>query len=263
MLKLLTTDFDGTSIGFAPQESCVDSLALALEKIKHDGILWSICTGRDFVYFLEGLEYFNPPVQPDYLITSERYLYRRDEKKGWLAFTEWNQHCDSLHEELFKKNGLFFEQIKNLIAQYQGKITFLENHQGVPDTLLTDHEELLDEVVLQLRSLSHYPVDFSFQRSRTHLRFCHEHYDKGKVLAKLSCALVLNPENVLAIGDHYNDLSMLDGQVAGMVACPSNAHDEVKTLVQKANGYISNYSAGEGTADGIQFYHQKKIKKPN
>ncbi len=128
--------------------------------------------------------------------------------------------------------------------------------------MFTDSEELLDEVFLQRSSLFHYPVDFPFQRRFRHLRCCHEYYDNGKFLAKLSCALSLKTENILAISDHYNDLSMLDGQVVAMVACPSNAHHEVKSLVQKASGYISNYRAGEGTADEIQFYHQKKIKKP-
>lgn len=261
MLKLLTTDFDGTSIGHAPHESCVDSLALSLEKIKHDKILWSICTGRDFLYLLEGLEYFNAPVQPDYIITSERYLYRYDQQKGWQAFEDWNKRCDFLHAELFKKSGLFFEQIKNLIAQYKEKTTILENQDGTPEILIAENENLLDEIVLEIESLAHCPADFSFQRSSIYMRFCHKRYDKGSVLRELSSFLALQSNNILAVGDHHNDLSMLDGHVASMVACPSNAHSEVKAIVQKAKGRISQYEAGEGTAEAIHFYHQKFNKE--
>ncbi|MDH4469703.1 MAG: HAD hydrolase family protein [Verrucomicrobiae bacterium] len=261
MLKLLATDFDGTSIGYTPHESCVDCLALALEKIKNDEIVWSINTGRDFLYLLEGLEYFNAPVEPDYIITSERHLYRHDKKKGWKPFEEWNRHCDSLHAELFRKSGRFFEQIKNLIAQYSDETTLLENHDGVPEMLIAEKEELLDEIVLQVDSLPHRPNNFSFQRSSHYMRFCHKHYDKGKVLRELSSLLSLQANNILAIGDHYNDLSMLDGEVASMVACPSNAHREVKAIVQKANGRISQYEAGEGTAEAIHYYYQKFNKK--
>lgn len=258
MLKLLTTDFDGTSIGYTFNESCVDPLALALEKIHRDGILWSICTGRDFLYLLEGLEYFNAPILPDYLITSERYLYCYDKKKGWQPFTNWNQHCDMLHAEFFKKNGRFFEQIKNLISQYQGEVTMIENKEGISESLLAKSEELLDEIVLQILDLVPSPAAFSFQRTKIHLRFCHKQYDKGKVLGELSSRLSLKPNNILTIGDHHNDLSMLDGMVASMVACPSNAHHAVKTIVQKGNGYISQYPAGEGTAEAIHFYQIKK-----
>lgn len=261
MLQLLATDFDGTSVGFTPNESCVDALALALEKINDDGILWSICTGRDFLYLLEGLEYFNPPIQPHYIITSERYLYSRDKKKGWQAFADWNRQCDFLHEELFKKNGLFFEEVKNLMLEYEEQITFLDDRYGIPETLLTKEEGLLNEIVLRLLSLPHSPRDFSFQRTHTHLRFCHIDFDKGRVVRELTRFLSLKSENVLAIGDHYNDLTMLNSCVASMLACPSNAHDEVKAAVQKTKGYISKNAAGKGTAEGIQFYHQKtKLK---
>ena len=41
---------------------------------------------------------------------------------------------------------------------------------------------------------------------------------------------------------------------ATMVACPSNAQDAVKETVLKASGYISNYAAGEGTAEAIRFF---------
>jgi hypothetical protein len=50
---------------------------------------------------------------------------------------------------------------------------------------------------------------------------------------------------------------MLDGKVATMVACPANAHHEVKKTVQKVNGRISQYQAGEGAAEVIQFYHDQ------
>jgi len=257
MFKLLTTDFDGTSVGYTPHESCVDVLAVALEKIHRDGILWSICTGRDFLFLLEGLEYFNSPVLPDYLITSERHLYSYDQSKGWQPCVDWNKNCDHLHEELFKNSGPFFEEIKNLIFQYQGNVSILENHAGIPEILEATHEELLDELVKRIDSLPGYPADFSFQRSGIYLRFCHSNYDKGTVLSELSSRLSLQPKNILTIGDHYNDLSMLDGKVATMVACPANAHDEVKKIVHKVNGRISQYQAGEGTAEVIEFYHEQ------
>ena len=61
-------------------------------------------------------------------------------------------------------------------------------------------------------------------------------------------------EDVLAIGDHHNDIPMLDGSAAGMVACPSNAVREVQELVRRNNGYVSPYPWGEGVADAIRHF---------
>jgi hypothetical protein len=47
-----------------------------------------------------------------------------------------------------------------------------------------------------------------------------------------------------------------------MVACPSNAHASVKETVQKAGGHISEFEAGEGTAEGIRVYRTGKKKPP-
>ncbi len=58
----------------------------------------------------------------------------------------------------------------------------------------------------------------------------------------------------MAAGDHYNDLSMLDGVYAAMPACPANAIDAVKAVVRKAGGFVSLHGHADGIADAIAYF---------
>jgi hydroxymethylpyrimidine pyrophosphatase-like HAD family hydrolase len=147
-----------------------------------------------------------------------------------------------------------------LIAEYGEKAAFLESASGIPEELLVTEEPLLDELSVRLLELPGRPDDFFFQRSHIHLHFCHGFYDKGSALRELSRLVSIRPEHVLAIGDYHNDIPMLTGDVATMVACPSNAHHLVKKTVKKAGGYVSPHSSGQGTAEAIGFYRKKRKK---
>lgn len=255
-LQLLSSDFDGTLIGFKAKESCVDILAIELEKINDAGVIWAINTGRPLDILLEGLEYFCPPMKPHYLITDERHLYYLKDNENWESLGNWNQRCDILHNELFKSCGVFFEKIDHIISEYNEEVIIHRDAQGVPEGLLANSGEILDEIGLRLLEHSHRPNNFLFQRSDTHLRFCHQFYNKGSALLELRRHLSIKSDHVLAVGDHHNDLAMLDKDVAAMVACPSNAHHAVKKRVRQLGGHISQYEAGEGTAEALQIYHR-------
>jgi len=86
------------------------------------------------------------------------------------------------------------------------------------------------------------------------MRFTHREIHKGSSLAELARLLEIPRSDVLAIGDHHNDIPMLDGSAAAMVACPANAVDEVKEVVRSAGGYVSPFAWGEGVADAIRHF---------
>jgi len=70
-------------------------------------------------------------------------------------------------------------------------------------------------------------------------------------LAELARLLKIPRENIFAAGDHHNDLSMLDGKVAALPACPSNAIPEVKTAVEQASGYVARKDHGAGVHEAL------------
>ncbi len=257
LIRLLSTDFDGTLVGGVWGEKCAPVLARELSLAVGGGAIWAVNTGRSLESAIDGLLKFVAPIPPHYILSSERHLYKPDERGGWHDYGDWNRLCREHHDLLFQESGLFFNQIRNLAARYEG-ITVLENSEGIPEGLMATSEELLDVVTVQLGSLSDRPRDFHHQRSNTYLRFCHRRYDKGSTLAELSRLLDMPTAEILAVGDHQNDIAMLYGSVAAMVACPSNAHPSVKETVRMAGGHVSELESGEGTAEAIRLYRSKR-----
>ena len=77
-IRLLSTDFDGTLIAMGSRGRCSPDFAAALEDHSGNGGLWAINTGRTLDHVIDGLEIFDAPVGPDFLLTTEREIYRRD-----------------------------------------------------------------------------------------------------------------------------------------------------------------------------------------
>jgi len=253
MIRLLSTDFDGTLAGGVWGEKCAPTLAVELSRVVRCGALWAVNTGRSLESVLDGLEVLGAPVKPHYILTSERHLYRPDHRGGWDDYGEWNSLCREHHDLLFASAGDYFDKIRELTLKNPG-VTLLENSEGVPEGLMATSEELLDFLTQELEGLSGQPDAFHYQRSNIYLRFCHRNYDKGSTLAELSRLLDMPTADILAVGDHQNDIAMLYGKVAEMVACPANAHASVKQTVHRAGGFVSTLEAGEGTADAIEYF---------
>lgn len=257
LIRLLSTDFDGTLIGGEWGDSCAPVLASELIATVGEGAIWTVNTGRSLESALEGLLKFGVPLSPEYILTSERHIYHPDGNGGWHDYGDWNRICREHHDQLFEKSGDFFEQIRNLVVETPGVI-LQRNGEGVPEGLIAESEEILDNVTARLNALPGRQDDFHYQRSNIYLRFCHRLYDKGSTLAELGRLLDMPTTDILAVGDHQNDLAMLYGRVAGMVACPANAHESVKMAVLKAGGHVSRLEAGEGTAEAIRFYRERE-----
>ena len=257
MIRLLSTDFDGTLTDSLYPDHCVPFLSQELAAAIGGGALWAVNTGRSLDSALDGLNRLNLGIKPDYILTSERHVHKPDGKGGWTDYGDWNAICREHHDLLFSESGVFFESISKLIASHEG-VSFQANLHGVPEGLIASTEEQLDAITRLLDDLPGRPRDFHYQRSNIYLRFCHRHYDKGSALAELSRLIDMPASEILAIGDHQNDLAMLFGEVAAMVACPSNAHSIVKEAVIQAGGHVSNLPAGEGTAEAIHLYRTGK-----
>ena len=70
-LRLLSTDFDGTLIEHFSDGRCTPEFAEVLLQHKKQGGVWAVNTGRGLVHAMEGVEKFQAPVQPDFLLTNE------------------------------------------------------------------------------------------------------------------------------------------------------------------------------------------------
>jgi hydroxymethylpyrimidine pyrophosphatase-like HAD family hydrolase len=99
-------------------------------------------------------------------------------------------------------------------------------------------------------------------RNSIYFRFSHKSYNKGACLEAIAHGMGVLPLQIMAVGDHLNDLPMLDRRYAHHLACPANSVDLVKKKVASQGGHVC---AG-GVADGVieawdRFFPQKGINQ--
>ena len=251
-IRLLSTDFDGTLIGHQPDARTARSLSEALTDLRRAGAVWTVNTGRQLWLALEGLEQVHLPHDPEFVLTSEKDIYRRVEEGNWEAFGDWNARMEEQTLDLFGRAAHVFSAIEKLVATADGIEVLYEN--GRLAGLMTADPETMDRTAELVREVARDVPEFSFNRNDVWMRFTHREIHKGSALAELARLLGIQREEVLAIGDHHNDIPMLDGSAAGMVACPYNAVAKVQEVVQRNGGYVSPQPWGEGVADAIRHF---------
>lgn len=251
-IRLLSTDFDGTLIGHQPDARTAASLAAALGALREEGAVWAVNTGRQLWFALEGLEQAHLPHDPEFVLASEKDIFRRVAEGEWEAFGDWNVRIEERTADLFARAGNVLGAIKEMVQSEDGIEMLYENNRVAG--LMTADAGTMDRTVEMIRAISAEFPEFSFNRNEVWMRFAHRDIHKGSSLAELARLLSVPRSEVLAIGDHHNDIPMLDGTAAGMVACPANAVDEVKGVVRAAGGYVSPLPWGEGVADAIRHF---------
>ena len=82
----------------------------------------------------------------------------------------------------------------------------------------------------------------------------HRLFSKAYVMAACAERLGMDPGRIVAVGDGYNDVPMLNGDVTKRVGCPANAVDEVKTAVTEAGGMVADEPCPDGTIAILEHY---------
>src|SRR6266480_2911537 len=253
LIKLLSIDFDGTLVSRV-SEPVLDIQCMELIRcLQNAGALWAINTGRSVDLLESGLADFGFPFRPDFILTTERDVFRRGGNRDtWEPFGDWNERCARDHAELFSSAKSVLAEVVDFVSQ-KTKAQLLYHSEGL-EGLRAENEEEMDRIVEFIEAARGKEPKFNYQRNTIYLRFCHADYHKGAALAELARLINVPRENIFAAGDHHNDISMLDGQVAAMAACPANAIEEVKAAVRKAGGYVAKREHGAGVHEALQFF---------
>jgi hydroxymethylpyrimidine pyrophosphatase-like HAD family hydrolase len=224
-------------------------------ELREKGVLWAINTGRAVHHIVEGLEEFGFPFQPDFIVTSERDVFRRNERgSGWENYGDWNERCMRAHDELFDEAKPILQEIHFFLKKHTNALP-INDISGIG--LVASSEEEMERIADFIDSLRPRLPAFHYQRNTRYMRFCHSDYSKGTALGELGRLLGVTREEIFAAGDHYNDIPMLDGMFARWVACPANSAEAVKQTVIKANGYVAGSSCSEGVVESLRHFSKQ------
>jgi HAD superfamily hydrolase (TIGR01484 family) len=251
-IKLISTDFDGTLFAEFENPPVPKKLQEIIANLQARGIKWCINTGRDLSGLMEALGRSHLSVKPDYLVLVEREIYTH-ENLSYVGLAEWNSACSRDHEEIFARVRKDVPALTEWVNQRYSAVAIYEDLYS-PFCFIADKTAHAEAIHEHLETYCQKVPGLTVVRNDVYARFSHEKYNKGTALSELGRRLGIQPHEILAAGDHLNDLPMLCHQHARWLVSPSNAVAVVKETVRRQMGFISELHCGHGTADGLEFY---------
>jgi HAD superfamily hydrolase (TIGR01484 family) len=248
-LKLIATDFDGTLHTDTEYPPIPVVLQQMLARFQAAGVKWVINTGRDMAGVMEAMARAHLTVKPDYLALVEREIYAHDGGR-YVGLEEWNNACARDQAEVFARVRRDLPELYQWVhCRYQA--TVYEDPWS-PFCVIAENNGDADQIVAYLEDYCRKIPALAVVRNDVYARFSHAGYNKGTVLSEIARQLQAGPERILAAGDHFNDLPMLDHARARWLIAPANAIPAVKAAVQRQGGYVSSLPWGHGIAEGLQ-----------
>lgn len=250
-IQLISTDFDGTLVSHASDPVFDRACMKLIRDLQKAGTIWAINTGRSVGLLEEGLESFAFPIQPDFILTSERDVFRPS-ANGWEPYGDWNARCAQAHADLYDSASAVLAEVVDFVGKKtKGRVIY---EADGPAGVIAASEEEMDRLTKFIDEAKAQTPKFHYQRNTIYLRFCHADYHKGAALAELARLTNTSRAAIFACGDHHNDLSMLDGRYAAMPACPANAIAEVKEAVRRAGGWVAEEEFGAGVHEALRHF---------
>lgn len=267
MYKLIAIDLDGTLLNTKKiiSEENIKSIKLAQNK----GVKIVICTGRVYPgakMFAEDFGNFEPIIACNGAIIKgikppETYYINPMEKEKTLKVIELCKIYD-IYYHVFVDDTLYTERLegpaflyneknKKLPIEKQIRIVLsdnlLEEIKIISGNILkliiiSDDLEKLRNLRLEVEKIESISVVSS---GVDNFEVINKNVSKGEALKYLSKKLGIERDEIIAIGDNENDLSMIE--FAGLGIAMSNAIDELKSIAD----YITVSNDENGVAKAI------------
>ena len=263
-IKLVAIDIDGTLLN--SQHQITPRVKAAIDQARAQGVYVVVTTGRPFIGaqpYLRQLAFDQPG---EYCITNNGALVQQAASGDivaeiTLSFNDY-LYCEKLartlqvHFHALDKSSLYTANkdisqytvqeasMNSLPLRYRG-VEEMDPQMTFPKVMIIDHPELLDKAISQLpaETWQNYTI---LRSAPYYLEILNKRVDKGQAVKALAEQLGLTAENIMTIGDHENDLAMLE--YAGIGVAMGNAIDSAKAVSQ----FITASNDEHGVAVAIE-----------
>lgn len=240
--KLLAIDLDDTLLD--AKLKLPEGSRLAVEQAREAGVRVTLSTGR---MFCSALPYARELNVEDYLITYQGALVKHA-VTGEVLFhrpvpldlalevieyvNRYKYHIniyldDHLYVAKHTKESEQYTSISRIPSAEVGDLTsyLKERNQAPTKVLIVAQEELLDKLIPEVRPV--WGDKLHITKSKPHfLEFSHSLANKGDALAAIAKHYGVERDEVIAVGDSYNDIEMIE--YAGLGVVVGNARPEIK-----------------------------------
>lgn len=174
------------------------------------------------------------------------YNYAKDKKHALLGYAGKEIITETPDDEYVKEesriNKMGIRKVDNLLHNLPPHPTKL---------LMTGKPELMERAEKEIQKLVNGRMDV-FRSAPFFIELVPKDIDKAKSLLRLLSAIKLTPNDMIAFGDGYNDISML--KLAGIGVAMGNAVDEVK----KNADYVTLSNEDDGVAAAVEKFCYNK-----
>jgi Cof subfamily protein (haloacid dehalogenase superfamily) len=161
---------------------------------------------------------------------------------------------DNLHAQVYMENDYYFEH-DNEYSQLYHRLSGIKGHE-VGDfkafikeepikILIIDQPERIAEAYRQFEELFGSQLQVTISKPN-YLELTHIDATKGNALRQLGSMLGVKREEIIAIGDSFNDVTMIE--YAGLGVAMGNAPDKVKALAR----YVTKGNDEDGVAEVVE-----------
>jgi HAD superfamily hydrolase (TIGR01484 family) len=250
-LRLISTDFDGTIHEDFAHSPIPILLQEKLQRLRGQGVVWVINTGRDLSSLMESLGREHCQVLPDYVVTVEREIHRHVRGR-YESVEPWNGQCMRDHAKIFTELSVEVQHLtRHLDEKYDA--TFYDDSWS-PLCVIARSNAQMDLIQAELDTFCSEVKRLTVVRNDVYLRMSHRGYSKGTALQEIQRQLGITAAQTLAAGDHLNDIPMLQRSVAEWLVTPSNGLPQIQALVAGQGGYICKASCGEGILEALEHH---------
>ncbi|WHH57354.1 Cof-type HAD-IIB family hydrolase [Petroclostridium sp. X23] len=258
--KLLTIDLDDTLLreDLTISERNIKAIRAAVEK----GVKVTLASGRatqSVHHYLDvlGLEIPVISYQGARIVDTEtgEVMYKKElslqDAMPILKYAEENNiHCnmymnDTVYINEMTERGEFYRSLSQHVPMREvGKLSEFISDPATKILFIDEHEKL-KEIKSELEKIVDEEVYIFFSKPYF-LEFTNKFGTKGAAVRFLADHFRIKREETMAIGDTYNDISMIE--YAGLGVCMSNGPKEVRNLAD----HVTRSNMEDGVAHAIE-----------
>jgi hydroxymethylpyrimidine pyrophosphatase-like HAD family hydrolase len=249
--RLIALDFDGTSAVYDPQLAMHSGVMDELERLLHKGFSWVINSDRFTDTMIEVAERLPSGLRPDAIMSAQRFIHVRSNDNGYEPLREWNESRMDLHRSLWQDMSLYFEQLQQRI-----EAEFTIRDRVVNDIVFAYMVPAEENAALRACMEDYIRPWPNAKLSGNHewSFILHADFSKAALLEHYCAMRGIEPQKIIAIGDGFNDISMLDAALTPHTGCPADASPDVIAAVRTGGGYVARGSGPEGTIEVLRYY---------